>query len=78
MAASASTAHAGSALASFVVNQQNELALQNLGSISITGSTGLRLHVDGGVPSGENGFWFASFEGTSAKPQLEVTYTTAP
>jgi hypothetical protein len=34
----------------------------------------LRLHVDGGLPGGENEVWIASFEGGNA-PQLIVNYT---
>jgi hypothetical protein len=72
----ASSAYAGSPINSLALNAQNDLALRNLASISTTGSTGIRLHVDGGAPSGENNVFFASFENTSlAKPQLVVTYT---
>jgi hypothetical protein len=74
-ATAASTAHAGTAIGSLLVNTQNELALQNLSSISTTGSTGLRLHVDGGQPNGENGVWIAAFENSLPKAQLEITYT---
>jgi hypothetical protein len=52
----------------------NDFALSGLGSVSRTGATALRLHVDGGQPSGDNYVQFASFE-SGQKPQLIVTYT---
>jgi hypothetical protein len=52
-------------------------ALRNVGSVSTTGYTGLRLHVDGGAPAGDNYVQFAAFDSTTGtpKPQLVVTYT---
>ncbi len=41
------------------------LSLQNLASVSTTGYTGLRLHVDGGAPTGDNYVQFGSFENGS-------------
>ena len=71
-----SDAHAGTALAGLVANAENELSLQNLGSISLTGATGLRLGLSGGSPSGENYLSFASWDHSSlAEPRLLVTYT---
>ena len=75
----ASSAHAGTPLASLAVGSQSELLLQNLGAVSRTGSTGIRLHIDGGEPNGENGLYFASSEhATLPEAQLVVSYTTAP
>ena len=37
----------------------------------------MRLHVDGGVPAGENEVWMSSFESGAQAPQLVVNYTTA-
>ena len=75
----AATAHAGTPISSLTVNSQNNFTLQNLASISTTGSTGLRLHVAGGAPNGENNVFFNSFENNNnnrPKPQLTVTYTS--
>src|SRR5712691_6424937 len=78
-AATASTsASTGVAIGSLTVNAVNTLSLQNLGSISRSGYTTLRLHVDGGQPTGENGAFFAAFEnGTVPAAQLVVNYTLA-
>lgn len=54
----------------------NDFALNGTSSISTTGSTGLRIHVDGGQPMGDNYVQFASYESGQPKPQLIVTYTT--
>jgi thermitase len=54
----------------------NDFALSGLGSVSKTGLTGLRLHVDGGQPTGDNVVKVASLEdGGLPKPQLLITYT---
>jgi hypothetical protein len=54
----------------------NDFALSGLGSVSKTGLTGLRLHVDGGQPTGDNVVQVASSENSSyPKPQLIITYT---
>jgi hypothetical protein len=74
-ATAASTALAGTAIASLTTNASNTFVLQNLGSVSTTGATALRLHISGGQPSGENAVWFASFEDSSPEAQLEITYT---
>ena len=74
-ATAANSAHAGTSITSLVLDAQNTLALQNLTSISKTGPTGIRLHVDGGAPNGENHVFFASPENTGLpKPQLTITY----
>jgi hypothetical protein len=71
-----STASAGLALRSLVTGAFNALPLTGLASISTTGSTGLRLHVSGGQPTGENNASFAASEaGTATSAQLVVTYT---
>ena len=71
-----SSASVGVPLAGLVVGAVNDLPLQNLGAIAAAGDTSLRLHVDGGAPTGENEAFFAAFEdGTAPAPQLLVTYT---
>jgi hypothetical protein len=50
--------------------------LQGLTNVSTTGYSGLRLHVDGGAPTGDNNVQFASFNSSGApKPQLVIRYT---
>jgi hypothetical protein len=71
------TASAGLAVTTLTTGAQNDLTLQNLGSISLTGLTALRLHLDGGQPTGENAVWVASYDdGTLPRAQLIVDYTT--
>jgi glucose/arabinose dehydrogenase len=56
---------------------RNDFPLSGLASISKTGYTGLRLHVDGGQPTGDNYVQIASLENTTlTEPQLIVTYST--
>ena len=75
-AAVGTDAHAGTAWAGLVANADNDLSLQNLGSISLTGATGLRLGLSGGSPTGDNYLSFASWDHASlAEPRLLVTYT---
>ena len=58
------------------VGSVNEFTLSGLGSVSRTGYSGLRLHIDGGVPTADNYVQFASFDhATLPEPQLVVTYT---
>jgi hypothetical protein len=72
----ATTALTGTAIQSLAGNQTNTLALQNLGSVSTTGYTALRLEISGGQPTGENSVYFAAFEnGSQPGAQLVVTYT---
>jgi hypothetical protein len=74
---SATTALAGTAIGSLAVNQVDGFSLQNLGSVSLTGYTGLRLEVSGAQPTGDNGVYFASYEnGSHPAAQLTITYTT--
>jgi hypothetical protein len=55
----------------------NNFALQGVSSVSKTSYTGLRLHVDGGQPSGSNSVVYATWDhATLPEPQLVVTYTT--
>jgi hypothetical protein len=73
---SSASALAGSPLAQITVGAQNDFALTGLGSLSKTGFTGLRLHLDGGQPAGDNYLLFASFDDPSlTEPRLVVTYT---
>jgi hypothetical protein len=73
---SSANALAGFAIAQIPVGSQNDFALTGLGSLSKTGFTGLRLHVDGGQPSGDNYVQIASFDhATLPEPRLVVTYT---
>jgi len=75
--AASNDASTGTAIGALGVNAFNTLPLQNLGSISRSGYTTIRLHVDGGQPSGENLVFFAAYEGgPSQAAQLVVTYTT--
>jgi glucose/arabinose dehydrogenase len=75
-ATAASTAHQGTPIGSLTPGAQNDLPLQNLAQISTTGLTALRLHIDGGQPTGENGVSFTAFEhATLPQAQLIVSYT---
>lgn len=61
------------------VAAMNEFTLQNLASLSKTGYTALRLHLDGGQPSADNYVQMATYDhATLPEPELIVTYTTAP
>jgi len=67
----------GADLTGLPTNASNELALSSPGSVSLTGSTGLRLGISGGQPSGDNYLQIAALEHPSnPEPQLIVTYTT--
>ena len=73
-----SSASAGTPLRSLVVSAYDDLSLSGLSAISTTGYTGLRLHVSGGQPTGENNASFASVEaGAATAAQLVVNYTTS-
>jgi hypothetical protein len=74
-ATASATALAGADITAISTNAVNSFGLQNLKSLSLTGYTGLRLHVDGGAPAADNLVQLASFESPSPKPQLVVTYT---
>lgn len=67
-------AHAGTALSAIVPSADNDFALLAPTSVNLTGYTGLRLHISGGVPSGSNIVDFASSEhATLPEPMLLVT-----
>ena len=73
------TAHAGTLINSFTSPASNDLALQNLSNVSLTGYTYLRLHVDGGTPTGENYIIIDAFDhATSPEPKLIVEYAETP
>ena len=59
---SSGTALAGADLTAVAVGAVTSFDLTGLASVSTTGSTGLRLHVSGGQPSGDNYLQLASFE----------------
>ncbi|MBA2641348.1 MAG: hypothetical protein H0U82_00290 [Actinobacteria bacterium] len=70
-------AHAGTTIASIATGADQDFALQNLSNISLTGYTGLRLHVTGGAPATDqiNELIVALFDhATLAEPRLLVTY----
>lgn len=71
-----SDAHSGTALTSITADADNDFALTNLSSVNKTGYTGLRLHISGGQPTGNNTAYFASFDhSTLTEPRLIVEYT---
>src|SRR5579884_2966408 len=70
------SASMGVAIGSLSAGAVVSLPLQNLGSISTSGWTTIRLHVDGGQPNGENNVFFKSYE-SGAPAQLIINYTTA-
>lgn len=54
----------------------NSIPLTGLTSVSTTGMTSIRLHVDGGQPTGRNIMEIATLEHTTAQePRLAITYT---
>jgi hypothetical protein len=71
----AGSALGGAQIASLATGAYNSLTLGNLGSISLTGQTGLRLQVSGGQPSGDNYVQMGTYEDGNGRPQLVVTYT---
>jgi hypothetical protein len=73
-ATASTSASTGVAIGSLSAGSVVSLPLQNLGSISTTGWTTIRLHVDGGQPNGENNVFFKSYEG-GAPAQLIINYT---
>ena len=65
----------GVTIASLATGANNTLSLSNLSNLNRTGFTGIRLHVDGGVPGGVNEFSIAMFDDPALdEPQLSVTY----
>ena len=76
---STGSALAGSDLTALAVGSVNSFVLSGLASVSTTGSTGLRLHVSGGQPAGDNHVQLVAFEHASLpEPQLVVSYSTGP
>jgi hypothetical protein len=66
-------AHAGTSLAGIVVFEDNDFALNDFSTnISLTGYTGVRLHISGGQPVGINYLEFSSFEGSFVEPRLVI------
>jgi hypothetical protein len=69
------------ALTVFAAGTQEELALTNVAAnINLTGYTGFRLSISGGVPANDEDFLleFATLDhATLLEPQLLVTYTSA-
>ncbi|MBP1684137.1 MAG: hypothetical protein H6Q33_280 [Deltaproteobacteria bacterium] len=64
---------------SSLVIGSNAMALSNVGTISTTGTTYLRLAVDGGAPTSDNYVYLRSFDGSLPPnaPTLQVNYTLA-
>lgn len=73
-------AHAGTTIASITSGgADNDFALINLENVSKTGYTGVRLHISGGEPTGENRINFATFDhATATEPRLIIDYTEPP
>jgi hypothetical protein len=77
-AVSANSALNGYDITALPTGAYANLALQNLSNVSKTGSTGVRLHINGAAPSGDNSVQVSSLEGVSTqRPQLVVTYTVS-
>ena len=74
---SSGTALAAADLTGIPVGSVSAFDLVGLGSVSTTGLTGLRLHLSGGQPSGDNYLQLAAFENSLPEPQLVVSYSTA-
>ena len=70
------SALAGSDITGLNVGAVNSFGLSGLSSVSTTGWTGLRLHVSGGQPTGDNYVQMAAFGNANPAAQLVVTYTT--
>lgn len=66
---------AGKLLSTFTLNALNDIVMDNVAGVSLTGYTSYRLHISGGQPTGGNNMYFAPYEhATLAEPQLIVTY----
>ncbi len=72
---SSGTALPAADLTGIPVGSVSSFDLVGLGSVSRTGSTGLRLHLSGGQPSADNYLQAAAFEDSLPEPQLVVSYT---
>lgn len=65
----------GMSLGSFTNYQDYTINLANANGVSKVGYTGLRLHVDGGQPTGMNHVYFTAFDDpTYPEPRLVVNY----
>jgi hypothetical protein len=73
---SSGSALAGSDVTGLTVGAVNALVLSGLSSVSTTGWTGLRLHLSGGQPAGDNYVQMAAFGSANPAAELVVTYTT--
>jgi hypothetical protein len=71
------TALSGFPLSSVTADSIQDIPLDNVVGVNPHGYTGLRFHITGGQPAGQNGFICASFDNTGGDkpPQLIVTYT---
>jgi hypothetical protein len=61
-------------LSTFGINTTNWVNLGNHNGVSQTSYTGLRLHVSGGSPTGDNYLEFRSYDWGAGAPQLTVDY----
>jgi hypothetical protein len=73
---SSGSALAGSDVTALSVGAVNSFGLSGVSAVSTTGMTGLRLHLSGGQPAGDNYVQMAAFENAKPEAQLVVTYTT--
>ena len=55
-------------------NASNSIALSNLSNVNVTGSTGLRLSISGGQPSGPSQMVFAGRDNGAQVPKLHVCF----
>ena len=63
----------------YAAGTDNDIALNNGNGVSVTGYTGLRLHLSGGAPAGDNVVTFVLQEhAVSAEPRLVVDYNRNP
>lgn len=73
---SSASALPGADLTAIATGQVSSFALASLTSVSVTGFTGLRLHISGGQPTGDNLIQFASYDHASLpEPQLVVEWS---
>jgi hypothetical protein len=70
------SAISGTALSSITTNAYNDFTLQDASTnINTSGYTGIRLHISGGQPTGNNFVTWDAFDNGSNIPELIVTYT---
>jgi len=66
----------GEDLTNFTDDQDNDVTLDNVDGVSTSGYTGLRLHISGGEPSGDNKLSFSGYDDNSQdNARLIVAYT---